>query len=89
MTTSASYQARIYRILFCFRRSRCNRQKNASRKSVMERKRVCSSERNGSASAAAIPTMTRLFMATTLSRSNRKADTNSGDRIGAARPQDV
>jgi hypothetical protein len=45
----------------------------------MERKRVCSSERSGSASAAAIPTMTKLFMATTLSRSNPKADTNSGD----------
>jgi hypothetical protein len=72
---------RVYTIVLCFRKSRCNRQKNASRTSVMDRRRVRRSRCSGPVRAAVIPTRTKLFMAITLSRCNRKTEDNSRDAI--------
>ena len=80
---------RVYTIVLCFLKSRCNRQKNASRKSVLDRGRVRRNHRSGPARAAAIPTQTKLFMAITLSRCDRKTEDNSRDAIqnlGATAP---
>lgn len=71
---------RIYNALLSLRKSRCKRQKNISRKSVMDRRRVRTNQCSGLASAAAIPTHTKLFIAFTLSRRTGKTEDNSRRR---------
>jgi hypothetical protein len=61
----------------CFLTSRCQRQNDASRKSVIEPRRARRNDRSGPARVAAIPTTTTVFIVVTLTRCAREGEVNS------------
>lgn len=64
------------------RSSRFRRQKNTSRKSVVERRRARRTDCSGLARAAVIPIMANVFMAVTLTRRTAEAEENWVARTG-------